>query len=169
MGGRVGRPGGRRRLGLLVACRWPCPCRSGMQVALPCRAPASRRLSITQGWASHPAPCRRGTAKIADLGLAKIMHQGRSSVTGNLGTLNWVTAGWRGCWAGEGGIGCHKNVDVPYPPSSMGGGRVQSTCTASDQLESVHLLPAAGRAGAADGPAMQRKSRHLFIRLRAAR
>ncbi|KAI7839307.1 hypothetical protein COHA_007005 [Chlorella ohadii] len=33
---------------------------------------------------------RRGTAKIADLGLAKIMHHERSSVSGNLGTLNWA-------------------------------------------------------------------------------
>lgn len=39
----------------------------------------------------HPAS-RHGKALIADLGLAKILHHERSTVTGNLGTLNWVRA-----------------------------------------------------------------------------
>jgi hypothetical protein len=34
--------------------------------------------------------CRHGNAKIADLGLAKIVAHGTSAVTGNLGTLSWV-------------------------------------------------------------------------------
>lgn len=50
--------------------------------------------AFTPGVLSRLATWRRhGNAKIADLGLARIVHPERSAVTGNLGTLDWV----RGC------------------------------------------------------------------------
>lgn len=39
-----------------------------------------------------PPACRDGTAKIADLGMAKIVGREFSAVSGNLGTLAWVSA-----------------------------------------------------------------------------
>jgi hypothetical protein len=65
------------------------------------------QLSLKQGWCSDGRPAaphrRDGTAKISDVGMAKIMAREYSGITGNVGTLAWVrvtarsslgSAGW---------------------------------------------------------------------------
>lgn len=55
-------------------------------------APAVTRLPIAPAHAHCPRPlppcCSDGVAKVGDVGLAKILHQG-DSVSGYVGTLAW--------------------------------------------------------------------------------
>ena len=121
------------------------------------------------------------------------MHHERSSVSGNLGTLNWVSGpgGQVGPGGGCGG-GCVAWVLVgaaPQPSEQLQG-RMEADgqaclaahlgwtpqdkrpATLADHLQLSQLpmhacLPAclpAGRAGAAAGPALQLGSRRLVVR-----
>ena len=81
------------------------------------RSPAARRLCA-------PPPRSDGTAKVADVGLAKIIAQEYSAVTGAVGTLAWVSdskrAGpWRrGAWRRWGGECCWAKRNAA-PPACM--------------------------------------------------
>jgi hypothetical protein len=91
--GRKARCGGRKRAHppvplLSIPASIPHTLRAGQQASPACR-PCCPHPTPNY---PHPPTLSDGTAKIADVGLAKIIAKEYSAVTGAVGTLAWVSA-----------------------------------------------------------------------------